>query len=281
MALTRRTLLGGLAATVACGGTITPDRVAPGSHELRDKIRGKFRDTLLFVPEGLGDSWVDQLVVLHDSDEEADQVLARWKPVCTERGWVGVFPRYHKPGWDEDNALLAHMMRRATAIGGCNPRRRYLVGQGAGGRRAYAMASANGFMVTALATGGAAIAVDPADLGPQSAGDPSPSILHLHGGRDERVPVGGGALTGPKQPHTAASVVDGLAPWVAALQAKPASAPEGWPEGMALTRWSAGDRHVVLAVDPEHGAGWNPRVGTARIADFLAAAPDRVGMSIP
>ncbi len=276
--LTRRQILAGLAATaVACGPTPIERRPA-GTHDLRDRIGGKNRSSVLIVPDGLH-ALAPLVIGLHDLGGDPEDVHEGhgWREECARRGWLGVFPAYGKPNWDEDNVYITHLAIRATALGGGDPKRVFVVGHGAGGRRAYAMACSNPGWTTAIVAGAAAVRFREKDLGFQEPKPPAVSVLHLHGGRDERVPVTGGPLAcGDRKTRQVLPLREGLQPWIDQIGAASASMTLRVPATAVGTRWTAGGRDIVQLIDPNQDHSWNRDYWTRVGADFLAAAPRRV-----
>jgi poly(3-hydroxybutyrate) depolymerase len=261
--LSRRTLLLAIAALPACGPTAIP-REAPGMHELTDQIRGKKRRSLLFVPEGLTDKG-PMLVGLHDSGEQPETELARWKAICAAEGWVGLFPDYQKDDFKDDTTNLSHVLQRATAMGGVDRRRVYLTGHGTGGRRAYALASTHSGLLTAVATSGAVLAFEGQA---EALETPGASILHVHGANDDVVPLAGGPLPGDTKTRTLVPVTEALRPWIQIIGADDTPVVDG-----PRTTWSSPTRHVVLFIDPEGGHARTDAQTEAMRAFFLQAPP--------
>lgn len=240
---TRRSLLIALASVPACGlPTVT--REAPGVHALTDRIRGIQRRTLLFVPEGLTQP-CPMVVGLHDAGGTPKAELTRWRDICTAEGWVGLFPDFPKDGFQEDNTNLTHVVQRGSAMGGVDGARRFVAGHGTGGRRAYALAANHSGLLAAIATSGTVLAFTDGNEAPQP---PGVSVLHLHGGRDEVVPVLGGPLPGDGKGRSVRPVAEALRPWIHL-----AGAPESPAIDGHRRTWAGPDHTVELVVDPEGG----------------------------
>lgn len=273
---TRREFVLGLLAATACGpGTV--DREAPGMHELSDRIKGRPRASQLFIPEGLT-GLVPMVMALPDTGDTPESMIdaAGWKAECTRRGWVGVFPTFDKDGPQSDNIFLTHLMMRATALGGVDPKRVFLVGHGEGGRRAYAMAVAHADMIAAIGASGAPVRYLSDDQGFQDPEGAKLSVIHVHGGKDVPVPVEGGPSLGKDATIRAIPPIDdALKPWVDHLGATEAPAEIDVPERVRVKRWAGSGHSVVRVIDPEQDHGWNDELGTRVIADFFAAAPPR------
>ena len=271
----RRQILVGLAALVACGdGTV--DREKPGMHELTDRIRGLNRTTHVYIPEGLKGP-APMVVVLHDQgvDPLAFAETSGWRAMCDQRGWVGIFPANDRTDYKADNSLIAHMLRRASAMAGGDILSVYLAGHGAGGRRAYAFICSNPGLVLAIATVGAPVQLSDDYLGPQDPQGYYVPILHLHGAKDPIVPIAGGEHVA--QNHVKRQILplkESLAPWIAHIEATEGPVPvTGLPATVKLTTW-VGKRALVLAVDPGLAHEW-PDYATTAMADFFVAAPPR------
>ena len=275
---TRRQVLGGLAAIGAVGcGPFAVRREPPGVHELSDQIRGKRRRCLMVIPEGLVGP-APMLVALHDAGAtpEAMSGAAGWQAECAKRGWIGVFPSYMRPDMREDNAYVAHLVERVAALAGGDKARVFVLGHGAGGRRAYAFATANPRLITAVGAVGAVIRFDGPDLGFQDPRETPVSVLHLHGAADTDVPIGGGPLPcGDDTVCPAASAEAGLRPWIAALGGIEAETTLTLPPGMTGQRWAASGREVVLLTDAHAGHEWSPMRATPLFGSFFAAQPPR------
>lgn len=264
--LTRRQVLAALAALPACGPPRMP-REAPGVHELSDQIRGKKRRSLLFVPEGLTDV-APMLVALHDAGETPETGLARWQAVCAAEGWVGLFPDYPKGDFKEDNENLAHVIQRASAMGGVDRRRIFLFGHGTGGRRAYAFAASQSGLLTAVATSGAVLAF--AGPGADTPVAPGVSLLHLHGADDAVVPWSGGPLAEDAKSRVVVPVVDALGPWRQVVEAGDAPVVDT-VDGAQRTTWTGPHREVVLQVTPGGHDRHDAQLQAAR--SFFSKAP--------
>jgi polyhydroxybutyrate depolymerase len=240
---TRRHVLLSFAALPACG-LPTVSREAPGVHGLSDRIRGIQRHSLLFVPEGLTHEG-PMLVALHDTGGTPKAELARWRAICAAEGWVGLFPDYPKEGLQDDNTNLTHVVQRATAMGGVDPRRRFVAGHGSGGRRAYALAASHSGLLAAVATSGAVLSFTAGSESPQP---PGVSVLHLHGAQDDVVPLLGGPLPGDAKGRSILPVAEALRPWIQLAEAPDVPAVEG-----PRSRWAGPIHTVELLVDPNGG----------------------------
>lgn len=273
---TRRSLLLGLASLpVACGPS-TPSRPEPGLHPLEDRIHGKRRTSVLFVPEGL-EGPAPLLVGLHDAGQgpEAMHAAAGWAAVCTARGWLGLFPTYEKPGDGDDNAYLATVLPRAVAMGGGDRRRVYVVGHGTGGRRAYALGATHSGLLAGLAAVGSVVRFVGEAPGPQDPDGPALSVFHWHGSDDTVVPVAGGEVVGgDRKARTVVPLDEALAPWVAEFQGSEAAPADPLPAPLQVRRWAAGGHEVVRVVAPGAGHAW-PEEANGPIASFFARCPPR------
>ena len=266
------------ATAVGCGPKPI-ERWSSGVHDLRDRIGGKDRSSVFIVPEGLI-GLAPMVIGLHDSGAGPQAVYEGfgWRQECAKRGWLGVFPTYIKESQQEDNVYITHLAIRAVALGGGDPRRIYLVGHGAGGRRAYAMSCANPGWITAIAAASAVVRFREDDLGFQEPKAPAVSVIHLHGGKDGRVPVGGGPMDcGDRKTRHVLPLDEGLRPWIDQLGGKSAPMNLQLPAGMQGARWQGDRRDVVRVVDLERDHTWNP-AWTPLAADFLASSPRRASM---
>ena len=260
---TRRTLLLSLAALCACGPP-TVTRSAPGVHPLKDRIRGIERHSLLFVPEGLTTE-APLLLALHDTGGTPKEELARWRAACSAEGWVGLFPDYPKEGFLGDNTNLAHVIQRATAMGGVDPRRRFVAGHGTGGRRAYALAASHSGLLLAVATSGTVLSFTTGSEAPRA---PGVSVLHLHGAKDDVVPLLGGPLPGDRKERSILPVAEALRPWVQLAGADTSPRVEGH-----RTTWAGTAHTVELVVDPEGGHVYGEAQIEAMRSFFRARLP--------
>jgi polyhydroxybutyrate depolymerase len=270
----RQVILGAIAAgTVGCAPSPI-DREEPGRHIFEDRIGGKMRISTLIVPEGL-EGPAPMLMGLHDTGDDPKAMYDRfgWREECAKRGWVGIFPEYGKTNQKNDNVYIAHLAVRAAALGGANPRRMYIVGHGAGGRRAYAFACANPSWVAAIAAVSAVVRFREGDLGFQVPKDPSVSVLHLHGAKDKRVRVAGGPLDcGDHKTRQVVPLPEALQPWIDQIDGKTAAMTLDVPAGVQAARWTGQGRDVVRLIDPHQDHSWNQSYWTRVIADFFAAA---------
>ncbi len=276
MSATRRQLLTGLVGVGLAGcGKAEEAREAPGVHELQDRIRGINRNGQLIIPAGLTGR-VPMLVALHDTGEDHSHMVARWQAECATRGWVGLFPDYERGDLKSDHEYIGHLIVRATALGGADPGRVFIVGQGAGGRRAYAMASNNALAITAIAASSAVVRFLANDMGGQDPVGAEMSVLHIHGGADTVVPVAGGLLKGADRlVRPIAPLAEGLKPWIDLLKGGPAPMTLTVPTRVDAARWAGSGREVVRVIDPEQGHAWNTEFGTRLVAEFFAAQPSR------
>ena len=245
-------------------------------HELTDQIRGKRRRCLMIIPEGLTGP-APMLVALHDTGATPEGLAEAggWGAACAERGWIGVFHSYARDDLAEDNPYIAHLIERIAALAGGDRSRVYLFGHGAGGRRAYAFATANPRLITAVGAASAVIRFDGPDLGFQDPRETPLSVLHLHGARDAVVPLSGGLMACRKDTECPAAAVEaGLRPWVAAIDGTEAAMQLTLPPGMTGKRWAGGGREVVSLIDTEGTHAWQASA-TPVFAAFFAGAPAR------
>ncbi len=257
---TRRSVLLAIAALPACG-LPTVIREPHGVHALTDQIRGMKRRSLLFVPEGLTQEG-PMLVALHDTGGTPKAELARWRSICAAEGWVGLFPDYPKDGYLDDNTNLTHVVQRGSAMGGVDGRRRFVAGHGTGGRRAYALAASHSGLLLAIATSGTVLSFAKESEAPQA---PGVSVLHLHGAKDDVVPMLGGPLPGDAKGRSILPVVDALQPWIQLAGAPSAPAVEGHRR-----TWTGPTHTVELVVDPKGGHAYTAAHTEAMRAFFRA-----------
>jgi polyhydroxybutyrate depolymerase len=276
---TRRQVVAGLlcAAAVGCGPTPVA-REAPGTHDLEDRIHGKKRRSKLVVPPGL-EGLAPMVMGLHGTGDDPAGLMGRggWEELCTQRGWVGVFPAYERGDCKDDNVYLGHLLLRAQALGGVDPRRVYVFGHGAGGRRAYALACKNGSLLAAVGAVSAPVRFVQTDLGFQDPEGPPMSVLHVHGGQDERFPAAGGVIRcGDRKTRTVVPVDEALKPWVDQIGGTTSPAALEVPDGLDVAAWSGGGRSVVRVLDPLADHAW-PGAATSLLTAFFVAAPPRDG----
>jgi len=272
----RRALLLGLASWPLACGPSHPPRQPPGNHPLDDRVHGKKRTSILVIPEGLTVA-APLLIALHDSGQspQAMQQEAGWAAMCAKRGWLGLFPRFEKPGPQDDNVYLATVLARALAVGGGDRRRVYVVGHGAGGRRAYALGSTHSGLLAGLAAVGGVVRFATNDLGHQDPDGPALSVLHWHGATDAVVPAQGGeVVSGDGKTRQVAAVDKALAPWVAEFQGAEAPLTPSLPAPLQVRRWAGGGHEVVRVIDPAGTHAW-PAAATEVMADFFARCPAR------
>jgi poly(3-hydroxybutyrate) depolymerase len=276
MTPTRRALLAGLLATpLGCGSSVR--RAEPGSHELEDRIRGKRRMSTLLIPEGL-EGPAPMVVGLHDTGSGAAHLMEAcgWRTMLASRGWIGLFPTYEKGDLRDDNTYLAHVLQRATATAGGDPKHVFVVGHGAGGRRAYALAVKSATLLTAVGTCSAVVRFQAEHLGFQNPAGASVSVIHIHGGADVRVPVAGGPLEGRDKVMRQVSPLDeALRPWVERIKGTPEAAELDLPERIDVARWAAGGREVLRLIDPRQDHTYNLDYATRIFAERFALAPAR------
>ncbi len=275
---TRRQLLHGVAAASVVGcGPRSVDREPPGLHELEDTVHGKRRRTKLIIPDGLVGP-APMLIGLHDTGEEPSTMFDDfgWRAACAERGWVGAFPLFPLVNENEDNTFLGHLIERASALGGVDRSRVYVVGHGGGGRRAYAIGATRGDLVRAIGASAAVVRFSENDLGAQDPKGPAVSVIHVHGGADTRVPLGGGTVRGgDNKTRPVPPLDDGLKHWVDYIDGAPTPMALSVPEGADAARWVGKGEEVVRVVQPAHDHTWNASLSTALMADFFASLPPR------
>jgi len=274
----RQVLLGLMAGAVGCGSKPV-ERWSPAIHKLKDRIGGKNRTCAFIVPDGLApDALAPMVIGMHDTGDDPETAYEKfgWREVCAERGWLGLFPSYGKGNQKADNVYLTHLILRGAALGGGDPTRVYIVGHGAGGRRAYAMACQYPEWITAIAAASAAVRFREEDLGFQDPKPPAVSVMHLHGGADARVPTGGGPLDcGDHKTRQVVPLDEALKPWIEQIDGKKASMALKVPTVVDAARWTGGGRDVVRLIDPAGDHNWNADYWTRLVADFFAAAPRR------
>ncbi|NCG21033.1 MAG: hypothetical protein GWP91_18645 [Rhodobacterales bacterium] len=276
---TRRQVLYGIASLGLVGcGPVEIKRESAGIHDLDDKIHGKNRRAKMIIPNGL-EGLAPLVVGLHDSGQKSSTVYDDfgWKAACAKRGWVGVFPTFPLDNENDDNVYIEHLIGRVTALAAIDPSRVYVMGHGGGGRRAYAIGCTRGDIVRAFAATSAVVRFSEKETGPQNPKGPALSMLHIHGGLDERVPlVGGPVKSGDHKTRAVPAVDDGLKHWIDYIDGEETPMNGSAPQGYDAKRWTGKGEEVVRLVDPTGDQSYNP-AHTTLIADFFASLPLRAG----
>ena len=256
-----------------------------GSRDLEDTVDGHARTARLVIPDG-DDAPRPLAIVIHGSKGQPQTMIDDhgWGQTLARAGWVGVFPATgHSAERTQDGRgdtpFLLRLLDRVPDEVNVDRSRIYLVGFSGGARSAYLLAAQHSARITALAahSGVVAMAEDPVELSdPRRAGARPISVLHVHGGRDPKIPPQGGTIRAQDGTVRHALPTDeGLARWVELMGGTEASGgASGGPERLKVRRWKAPSGHgVQRVIDPDLGHEWAGDWVNEMIIRFFEAAP--------
>ena len=281
-------LAGSAAMVLACNGPKRGGRGgrSAGAEPQERTLAFGGKNRTFFVQPAGGAAPTVMAIHGHKSGPEVMFRTHDWAKTAAEQGWTGIYPSTGEGESTDpeggDHAFLAQLLTQAADQGQADPSRCWVVGFSGGAYKAYQLASQESRTVAGIvACSGKMGDLDTGYDGydPRVTRANPVSILHVHGGQDTTVPLGGGPYGEGAKRRTALGVQQGLDLWIAHLGMKPTNGPPlpGVPARCRVNQWVADSGHrIALIVDPDLGHTYpEPWLNETAVAFFQATPPRR------
>ena len=257
----------------------------PGQHWLKTEHDDRQRESLLYIPEQDQGKPRPLVLAIHGSGGDASTFFEKhhFQDVCDKQGWIGLFPRTGKEAVNldepDDWTYIHKTLGRVLKTENIDKSRVFVVGFSGGCKKVYQIAARSSKHLTAVVVSGGRIGHKQfeEEWSPVNNNSSKLSLLHIHGGKDPKVPLEGGL--DEKHDWMGVGMMEGLEIW-----AKPNGCSKiqpkllkGMPDRVKVVgSWVTEDGiRVIGAVDPNMGHKWGGWE-TAVAVHFLKSAPPRV-----
>lgn len=239
------------------------------------EVDGLERTYRLHVPEDLGEDPVPLMVALHGGGGSGEQYAGAsgWDAEADQEGFVVVYPDGSGTGqfgerlrtWNagtccgaavrddiDDVGFIAALIDEMVETQGVDPEQVVLTGHSNGSTMSYRLACELGDRIVAIGVQSAPLTFE--DCSP----DGSVGVLHIHGGQDHNVPLGGGQGTEGISDLDWPPVLDGVVRFADANGCAATPVEEVADAGVTWTTWDRCDdgATVEMVVVAEGPHGW-------------------------